>query len=63
MHYFLWSIDLWQYHVIERPTLEKTLGALTTQRSQKTLLIARIAQNRALRIESALIVVSMLAVR
>jgi hypothetical protein len=43
--------------------LERTPGVLIMRRSQKTLLSVQTAQNRALRTESALIVVSMQAVR
>ena len=54
---------LWQYHAIERRTLEKIQDAHTTLRSQKTHPLALIAQNRASRTEFVLIVVSMQDVR
>lgn len=63
MRKFSWSIDLWQYRAIEHPTLEKIPAALITQKSQKTLRLARIAQNSALRTGFAPIVVSMLTAR
>jgi hypothetical protein len=63
MHHYLWSVDIWQYHVIERPTHEKTPDELIMQKSQRTLRLVRIARNRALRTGFVPIVVSMLAAR
>jgi hypothetical protein len=63
MHTFLWSIDIWQYHVIERLTLEKIPAVHIMQKSQRILRPARTVQSRASRTGFALIVVSMLAAR
>jgi hypothetical protein len=62
-HANFYGVLIWQYHVIERQTLEKTPAVLIMQKSQRTLRLARIVQNRASRTGFALIVVSMLAAR
>lgn len=63
INYSFYGELTWQYHAIDRPTLEKIQDALTTRKNQSKLWLAQTVQNPVLRIASVLTVIFMMAMR